>query len=83
MLKSLLSPKKLRPKKEVQKKSVPARRFNEMIDYYTCELKSRLSQISRLKKENEILIKTSLRNSERTKGLQEENAKLRSRLRQG
>ena len=81
MLKNLLGIKQSRPKKpkkELQKKTVPTKRFNEMIVYYTRELKSRLLQIQKLKKENEILIKTSVRNTERAKQLQEDNTKLKS-----
>ncbi len=80
MLKTLLgiknskSPKK--PKKELQKKTVSTKRFNEMIIYYTRELKSRLAEIQKLKKENELLIRTSIRNTARTNELQEENTKL-------
>ena len=47
--------KPLSPTKELQSKTVPAQRFNEMIDYYTAELKSRLDEIKRLKEENEML----------------------------
>ncbi len=83
-------PLKNRPLKEAKLKSVPAVRFNAMIEYYTHELKSRLSEIVRLKKENELLIKTSVRNASRSdenteeaKKLREEIRILQSRLRQG
>ncbi len=55
-----------KPMKERRLKSVPAQRFNDMIDYYTAELKSRIEEIYRLKQENEMLIKTSLRNASRS-----------------
>ena len=53
------------PAKEKKAKAVPATRFNEMIDYYTSELKSRLDEIRQLKEENEMLVKTSLKNASR------------------
>jgi hypothetical protein len=51
------------PSKENKDKIVPAARFNGMIDYYTAELKSRLDEIARLKQENEMLIKTSIKSA--------------------
>ena len=72
MLKNLLGMNKKRtgplplPKKERSSKTVPTRRFNDMIDYYTNEIKSRLEEIQRLKEENEMLIKTSIRNAARS-----------------
>jgi len=53
------------PSRESHSKVVSAERFNEMIAYYTGELKSRLDEIKRLKEENEMLIKTSLKNASR------------------
>ncbi len=54
------------PRKERSSKTVPSQRFNDMIEYYTNELKSRLDEIQRLKEENELLIKTSIRNAARS-----------------
>jgi hypothetical protein len=53
------------PVKEKVSKTVPTERFNDMIDYYTNELKSRIKEIQQLKQENEMLIKTSLRSASR------------------
>ena len=76
-----------RPLKEKKAKSVSALRFNQMIDYYTAELKSRIDEIANLRKENEMLIKTSLKNASRSdefrlqiKKLQEEIRILRQKL---
>jgi HPt (histidine-containing phosphotransfer) domain-containing protein len=75
------------PHKEHASKFVPAARFNQMIDYYTAELKSRLAELDSLKAENEMLIKTSLRNASRSdesrlhlQKLQEEVRLLQQRL---
>jgi hypothetical protein len=75
------------PVKEKTAKAVPAQRFNEMIDYYTHELKSRLEEIKRLKEENEMLVKTSIKNAARSdeqrlqvKKLQEDVRMLQQRL---
>ncbi|MBW2964708.1 hypothetical protein KY363_04575 [Candidatus Woesearchaeota archaeon] len=51
------------PSRETKAKIVTAERFNEMIEYYTNELKSRLDEIKRLKEENEMLIKTSIKSA--------------------
>ncbi len=67
---SLISKKKKRilvkPAKERALKAVSAKRFNDMISYYTTELKSRLLEIKRLKEENDMLIKTSIKNASRS-----------------
>ena len=84
MIKDLLNrkpKKKLRPKKELKLKSVPAERFNSMIDYYTRELQSRLAEIAKLKQENELLIKTSIRNSSRAGESEEALRKLNEDVR--
>jgi len=95
MFKDMLSLKRKRPRqskpvKEKKLKAVSAKRFNDMIDYYTRELKMRISEIQRLKHENEMLIKTSIRNaarsdqhSEEAKKLREEVRILQSRVRRG
>lgn len=79
--------KKSRPKKELKSKTVSAARFNAMIDYYTRELRSRLSEIKKLRQENDMLIRTSVKNadragqnSEQVKKLSEEVRILKSRL---
>jgi len=54
------------PTKEKRSKTVPAKRFNDMIEYYTAELKSRIAEIKQLRHDNEMLIKTSLRNAARS-----------------
>ena len=83
MLDKLIGRKKAQqlPVKEKKAKSVPAARFNEMIDYYTAELKSRISELENLKKENEMLIKTSLRNASRSDEFQLHVKKLQEEIR--
>lgn len=92
MFKDLLSPRRKkslqRPKKETQSKTVPTKRYNDMIAYYTAEIKSRIAEIEQLKKDNEMLIKTSIRNAvradrhtEQTKKLGEEVRILQTRMR--
>lgn len=73
-----------RPTKEKNSKIVSSQRFNEMIEYYTAELKSRISEIDALKQENEMLIKTSLKSASRSdelrlqvNGLREEIERLK------
>ena len=67
MLKDILGMKKKRlPGREPHAKTVPVERFNEMVAYYTAELKSRLAEIDSLKAENEMLVKTSLKNAARS-----------------
>ncbi|MFH1063445.1 MAG: hypothetical protein V1729_00025 [Candidatus Woesearchaeota archaeon] len=75
------------PVKEESSKTVPTQRFNDMIEYYTHELKSRLKEIQQLKEENEMLIKTSLKSASRSdearehlSNLQEQVRKLQERL---
>ena len=92
MLDRLLGKKKKRvislPSKERSTEAVPSQRFNDMITYYTAELKSRIDEINQLKQENEMLIKTSLKNASRSdefrlhiKKLQEEIRILQQKLR--
>jgi septal ring factor EnvC (AmiA/AmiB activator) len=69
------------PVKETHDKSVPAQRFNEMIFYYTTELKSRISEIAALKAENEMLIKTSIKNASRSDELRTQLDKMNEELR--
>ncbi|MFC1742220.1 hypothetical protein ACFL3V_06815 [Nanoarchaeota archaeon] len=90
MIKDLLGIKKKRPSlpmKERKANTVSSRRFNDMIDYYTAELKSRLTEIKQMKEENEMLIKTSIRSAAHSdenrlhaKKLQEDNRVLRQKL---
>ena len=70
-----------RPVKEKEAKTVPTQRFNDMVDYYTAELKSRLDEINRLKQENEMLIKTSLKNASRADQLNMHAKKLQEDVR--
>ncbi|HII71917.1 TPA: hypothetical protein HA265_04140 [Candidatus Woesearchaeota archaeon] len=84
MLKDFLRPKKrsaLRPRKETEAKSVPAKRFNEMIDYYTRELQSRLKEIERLKTENDMLIRSSIKAASRSDQFSEQSRKLSEEVR--
>ena len=85
MLKDLFGmkekPKHSAPMKEKKATSVPSQRFNEMIDYYTNELKSRLAEIDSLKADNEMLIKTSLRNAARSDELRLQIQKLQEEIR--
>jgi len=81
MIKNLLGIKNKRrpvprPTKERTAKSVPTRRFNDMIEYYTKELKSRIDEINKLKEENQMLIKTSLKSAARSDELRLHNQKL-------
>lgn len=76
-----------KPLLERKAKSVPSKRFNDMIAYYTTELKSRIDEVAHLKKENEMLIKTSLKSASRSdenrlvvQKLQEEIRILRQKL---
>ena len=66
---------------------MPASRFNEMIDYYTHELKVRLKEIKELREQHQLLIKASIKQqdravdaSERTKEIQKENVFMRKKL---
>ena len=70
-----------RPLKEKRLKSVSAKRYNELIDYYTHELKARIKEIQQLKQENEMLIKTSIKNASRSDQFSEQNSKLREEVR--
>lgn len=84
MIDKLLNRKLGRPKpkhrpqpiKEKSTRTVPAERFNDMIEYYTSELRSRLKEIENLKTENEMLIKTSIKSAARSDELRLENQKL-------
>ncbi|MBU2561488.1 MAG: hypothetical protein KKD17_04265 [Nanoarchaeota archaeon] len=76
-----------RPVKETKSKTVPTQRFNDLIEYYTAELKSRLAEIDALKAENEMLVKTSLKTAARSdelrlhlQKLQEDTRILQQRL---
>ena len=72
----------LRRKKRPQKadKPVPAKRFNEMIDYYTAELTSRLNEIDRLREQNTMIMKTAVKQSDRESELLDRIKKLREEL---
>lgn len=90
MLNNLLGKKKAklrRPEKELNAAAVPASRFNEMIDYYTSELKARLKEITDLQEQNRMLIQTALKQqnraaeiSERMAQTQQENVALKKKL---
>ena len=88
MFKEFLSPqkkeKKIRkpqlPVQENEKKVVETSRFNEMIDYYTAELKSRLQEIESLKVQNQILIQASVKSNEKVDELQREVKQLRVQM---
>ena len=85
MFKNLLGKKKRldipKPVKETKAKIVSAERFNDMIEYYTAELKSRIAEIDDLKKQNEMLIKASIRSAGRADEARLENSKLKEELR--
>lgn len=70
-----------KPARETKAKIVSTERFNDMIDYYTNELKSRLSEIDDLKKQNEVLIKASIRSAGHADQFRLENAKLKEEIR--
>lgn len=74
-------PRLNRPLKEKRAKLVPASRFNQMIDYYTAELQSRIDEVNKLKQENEMLVKTSLKNASRSDELRLEVSKLQEEVR--
>ena len=89
MLKELIMPKKKKKKirKESVKKVVPTERFNEMIEYYTRELKARFDEIKKLKEQNQLLTQTALKSSNKSDQsyktilkLQEENRILRGKV---
>lgn len=69
------------PQKEPNKKYVSAQRFNEMIDYYTAELQSRLKEIEDRKTRERLLINTSVKSNEKADSLALEMKKLREELR--
>ncbi len=69
------------PLKESKAKAVSVQRFNDMIDYYTAELKSRIDEINHLKEENELLIRTSLKNASRADEFNLRSRKLEEELR--
>jgi len=73
--------KNLHPSRETKSKVVPTERFNDMVGYYTNELKSRLTEIASLKAENEMLIKTSIKNASRADELRLQLDKLTEELR--
>jgi hypothetical protein len=86
MLKDFLNLKEkkrtvISPTKELKSKTVSTQRFNDMVDYYTKELKSRLDEIKQLKQENEMLIKTSLKNASRSDELRLQVKKLQEDIR--
>ena len=84
MLDKIIGKKKRKtpmPAKQVSSKHVPAQRFNDMIDYYTAELRSRIDEIKRLKHENEMLIKTSIKNAARSDEHQLQVKKLQEEIR--
>lgn len=85
MIKNILGMKSKKPLpepvKEKKAKAVPAQRFNEMIDYYTAELRSRIDEIRKLKHENEMLIKTSIKNAARSDEHQLQVKKLQEDIR--
>lgn len=90
MLQNLLGKKKTKPRmpvKEMAAATIPASRFNEMIDYYTSELKARLKEIKDLQEQNRMLVQTALKQqnraadiSERMTQTQQENVALRKKL---
>lgn len=76
-----------KPVKELSQEMISSKRFNEMINYYTRELKSRIDEIERLKKESNILISAAVKHSsektdcaETLKRLQNENETLKHKL---
>ena len=73
--------KNLLPSWEKKSKVVSTERFNDMAAYYSNELKSRLSEIASLKAENEMLIKTSIKNAARADELRLQLDKLTEELR--
>ncbi|MBI4739260.1 hypothetical protein HY772_06940 [Candidatus Woesearchaeota archaeon] len=73
--------KKGLPKKEIEKKYVSAQRFNEMIDYYTAELQSRLKEVEDLKAQHRLLINTSVKSNEKADCFSLEARKLREEIR--
>jgi hypothetical protein len=70
-----------KPAHETKAKIVSTERFNNMIDYYTNELKSRLTELDDLKKQNEVLIKASIRSAGHADQFRIENSKLKEELR--
>jgi FtsZ-binding cell division protein ZapB len=69
------------PVREKEKKLVDSKRFNEMIDYYTAEVDSRVKEIKRLKEENYVLIGASVKSNRRCDALELECKKLREEIR--
>ena len=76
-----------KPVKELNKRTIPAMRFNEMVDYYTHELKTRLAEIKRLRDEAAMVIGMSVKHGgekqelmEKVKRLQNENNILKRRI---
>jgi len=80
------STKLTKPTKELNRNTVSSKRFNEMIDFYTHELKTRLDELESVRTQNEIILKTALKqgsqNDERTRELlklREENRLLKEK----
>ena len=67
----------LSPTKELVRETVSSSRFNDMIDYYTHELKTRLDEIEALQAQNEVVMKTALKQGSRNDERARELAKLR------
>lgn len=77
MFKDLIIPKRRKkPKSETNKKAVSAKRFNEMVAYYTVELKSRLNEIKNLREQLQLLTQTTITTSKKSDETRTQNKKL-------
>ena len=77
MIKKLLKkkPAKKRPEKTTQK-MIPAKMYNELIDYYTKELEALRQEIARVNEQNTLIMKTAMKQGDKVRELEERNKKL-------
>ena len=77
MIDKILGKKQKRRKAPVKTgaKTVPAKQYNELIDYYTAEMESLRKEMGRLKEQNTLIMKTAMRQGEKNTELEQKTRK--------
>ena len=57
--------------KKTELKVVPAKQYNELIDYYTTEMEKLRAELKRLNEQNTLIMKTAMKQGEKLDELKE------------
>ncbi|MBU0461900.1 MAG: hypothetical protein KJ574_04920 [Nanoarchaeota archaeon] len=76
MIEHLLGKRKKKAPVKAESKTVSARQYNGLIEYYTKEMESLRREITQVREQNTLIMKTAMKQGERVTELEERNKQL-------